>query len=260
MELEGKVALVTGGGRGLGRATALALAEQGAKVAALARSLPEVEETARQVRQQYGIGRSLAIQADVTNERDVREAFDTIRRRWGGVDILINNAGDMGATKPVTSLSLAEWQHAIDVNLTGTFLCSREAFHDMARRRNGRIINVSSDSAYIAVPSMGPYSIAKAAVEHFTRLLAAEGALVGVVAIALRPGIVDTRMQEELRSRPPGEMPPELRAVFAAYKHKGRLVPPERPAQMIAYLCTDRARDVNGRVLDAEEIEALLVR
>ncbi len=260
MELEGKVALVTGGGRGLGRATALALAEQGAKVAALARSLPEVEETTWLIRQQYGVGRSMAIRADVTNERDVIEAFDTIRRRWSGVDILINNAGDSGATKPLTSLSLAEWQQAIDVNLTGTFLCSREAFHDMARRRWGRIINISSGSAATAVPAMGPYSVAKAGVEHFTRLIAAEGALVGVVAIALRPGVVDTRMQEDLRSRPPDAMPPELRAIFAAYKQKGRLVPPERPAQMIAYLCSDRARDVNGRVLDAEEMEALLVK
>src|SRR5688500_8855982 len=181
MELEGKVALVTGGGRGLGRATALALAEQGAKVAVLARSLPEVEQTVQLIRQQYGIGRSMALRADITNERDVIEAFDTIRKRWGGVDILINNAGDSGATKPITALSLAEWRQAIDVNLTGTFLCSREAFRYMAQRRWGRIINVSSGSAAVAVPSMGPYSIAKAGVEHFTRLIAAEGALVGVV-------------------------------------------------------------------------------
>src|SRR5437762_11306904 len=101
MELEGKVALVTGGGRGLGRATAIALAELGAKVAVLARSPPEVEQTARIVRQQYGIGRSSAIRADVTRERDVLEAFDTIRRRWDGVDILVNNAGETGATKPI---------------------------------------------------------------------------------------------------------------------------------------------------------------
>lgn len=260
MELEGRVALVTGGGRGLGRATALALAEQGAKVAALARSLPEVEETSRLIRQQYGVGRSMALRADVTSEQEVVEAFDTLRRRWGGVDILINNAGVTGATKPLSSLSLAEWQQAMDVNLTGTFLCSREAFRDMSRRRWGRIINISSGSAAVAVPAMGPYSIAKAAVEHFTRLLAAEGALVGITAVALRPGVVDTRMQEELRNRSSEDMPPELRAVFAAYKHKGRLVPPERPAQMIAYLCTERGRDANGRVLDAEEMEAMLVK
>src|SRR6476646_761468 len=117
MELEGKVALVTGGGRGLGRATALALGEQGARVVALARSLSEVEETARLVRQQFGIGRSMAIRADVTRERDIVEAFGTVRKRWGGVDILVNNAGETGATKLLTSLSLSEWQHAIDVNL-----------------------------------------------------------------------------------------------------------------------------------------------
>ena len=125
MELEGKVALVTGAGRGLGRATALALAEQGAKVAVLARSLPEVEETSRMIRGQFGVGLSLAIRADITRESDVQAAFETIRKRWGGVDILVNNAGDTGATRPIVSLSLAEWQRTLDVNLTGTFLCSR---------------------------------------------------------------------------------------------------------------------------------------
>ncbi len=87
MELEGKVALVTGAGRGLGRATALALAEQGARVAAVARSLPEVEETALLIRRQFGVGLSLAIRADVTRETDVQNAFETVRKRWGGVDI-----------------------------------------------------------------------------------------------------------------------------------------------------------------------------
>src|SRR5437763_332063 len=122
MELEGKVAMVTGGGRGLGRATALMLAEQGARVVVLARSLQEVQNTARLIRQQYGVGRSMAIRADITHERDVVEAFDSVRKRWDGVDILVNNAGDTGATKPLTSLKLDEWQHALDVNLTGTFL------------------------------------------------------------------------------------------------------------------------------------------
>jgi NAD(P)-dependent dehydrogenase (short-subunit alcohol dehydrogenase family) len=260
MELEGRVALVTGGGRGLGRATALALAEQGAKVAVVARSMPEVEETARMIRHQFGVGRSVAVRADIARERDVVEAFDTVRRRWGGVDILVNNAGDTGATKPVVSLSLAEWQHAIDANLTGTFLCAREALRDMMRQHWGRIINVSSGSAAGAVPAMAPYSVAKAAVEHLTRQIAVECGSYGVVAVALRPGLVDTRMQEEVRNRPAESIPRELRSVFQAYKQRGMLVPPERPARMIVFLCTAHAGDVNGRVLDAEEMGMLITR
>jgi NAD(P)-dependent dehydrogenase (short-subunit alcohol dehydrogenase family) len=260
MELEGKVALVTGGGRGLGRATALALAESSARVVVLARSLGEVEETARLIREQYGVGRSMAIRADVAQERDVVAAFDEVRRRWGGVDILVNNAGDAGATRPIMSLSLAEWQRTLDVNLNGTFLCSREAMRDMARRRWGRIVNVSSGSASAAVPAMAPYSVAKAAVEHLTRIIAAEGAPLGIVAVALRPGVVDTRMQEEFRNRPPEDIPPNLRAIFASYKQRGLLVPPEHPARIIAYLCSDRSADLNGRVVDADEIDALLTR
>ena len=260
MELEGKVALVTGAGRGLGRATALALAEQGAKVAVLARSLAEVEETALLIRRQFGVGLSLAIRADITRESDVQAAFDTIRKRWGGVDILVNNAGDTGATRPILSLSLAEWQRALDVNLTGTFLCSREALRDMARRRWGRIVNISSGSASAAVPGLAAYSVAKAAVEHFTRQLAAEAGPLGVVAVALRPGLVDTKMQEEIRNRPTDAITPELRAAYLAYKQRGMLVPPERPARIIAYLCSDRPGYINGRVLDADEVEAILTR
>ena len=258
MELEGKVALVTGGGRGLGRATAVILAERGARVAVVARSLQEVEETARLIREHYGVGRSMAVRMDVTRERDVVETFNTVRRRWGGVDILVNNAGETGATKPITKLTLAEWQQVVDVNLTGIFLCSREALRDMTSRRWGRIINVSSGSAAAAVPGMAPYSVTKAAVEHLTRLIAAEGAPTGVVAIAFRPGIIDTRMQDDMRSRPPEAITPELRAMYAAYKQKRLLVPPERPARMIAYLCKEQARDLNGRVLGVDEVEELL--
>lgn len=260
MELEGKVALVTGGGRGLGRATALALAEQGAKVVVLARSLPEVEETVHLIRQQYGVGRAIAVRADVTQKQDITNAFETARKRWGGVDILVNNAGDPGATKPVVSMTLVEWQRTMDVNLTGVFLCSREAMRDMSRRRWGRIINISSGSAAAAVPGMSAYSVAKAAVEHFTRILAAEGAPLGVMVVALRPGVVDTRMQEDIRSRANEEIPGDLRALFTSYKERGMLVPPERPARLIAFLAGERPGDVSGRVLDAQEVEALLAR
>jgi NAD(P)-dependent dehydrogenase (short-subunit alcohol dehydrogenase family) len=260
MELDGKVALVTGGGRGLGRATALALAEQGARVVAVARSLSEVEETARLIRQQFGVGRSMAIRADITRERDVVEAFDTARKRWDRVDILVNNAGETGATKPIAALTLSEWQHAVNVNLTGAFLCAREALRDMAGNRWGRIINVSSGSAATAVPGIAPYSVAKAGVEHLTRLIAVEYASSGVVAVALRPGLLDTRMQEEMRHRPADQIPQRLRAIYTNYKLKGLLVSPERAAALIVYLCTERAGDINGQVLDASEMDALLTR
>lgn len=261
MELEGKVALVTGAGRGLGRATAYALAEQGARVAVVARTLPEVEETARDIRRQYGVGRSLAIRADIAREQDVALAFDTVRKRWGGVDILVNNAGDMGATRPVAILSFREWQQTLDVNLNGTFLCAREALKDMVPRRWGRIVNVTSAAAAIAVPGMSPYAVAKAAVEHFTRQLAAETGQYGIISVCLRPGVIDTRMQEEMRNRPPDAISPELRAAFNAYKERGMLVSPDRPARIIAYLCSDRPdSDVNGKAIDMEDVEAIIVR
>lgn len=261
MELEGKVALVTGAGRGLGRATALALAEQGARVAVLARSISELEETAVDIRRQYGIGRSMAIRADVSREQDVTLAFDDVRKRWGGVDILVNNAGGMGATRPVVILSFQEWQHTLNVNLNGTFLCTREALKDMIPRRWGRIVNVSSAAAAIAVPGMSPYAVAKAAIEHFTKQVAAEAGQYGIMAVCLRPGVVDTRMQEEMRTRPPDSISPELRAAFNAYKERGMLVSPDRPARMIAYLSSDRpGSDINGRALDAEEVEEIIAR
>jgi NAD(P)-dependent dehydrogenase (short-subunit alcohol dehydrogenase family) len=261
MELEGKVALVTGAGRGLGRAVALALAEQGARVAVLARSTTELEQTAILIRQQFGIGRSIAIRADVSREEDVMRAFDDVRKRWGGVDILVNNAGGMGATRPVMILSFQEWQNTLNVNLNGTFLCTREALKDMIPRRWGRIVNVSSAAAAIAVPGMSPYAVAKAAVEHFTKQVAAEAGQYGVLAVSLRPGVIDTRMQEEMRSRPPDSISPELRAAFNGYKERGMLVAPEQPARIIAYLCSDRpGMNINGRAMDAEEVEGIIVR
>lgn len=261
MELEGKVALVTGAGRALGRAVALALAEQGARVAVLARSTAELEETAIQIRRHYGIGRAIALRADVSREQDVTRAFDDVRKRWGSVDILVNNAGGMGATRPVMILSFDEWQHTLNVNLNGTFLCTREALKDMVPKRWGRIVNVSSAAAAIAVPGMSPYAVAKAAIEHFNRQVAAEVGQYGVMSICLRPGVIDTRMQEEMRSRPPDSISPELRAAFNGYKDRGMLVPPEQPARIIAYLCSDRpSPDLNGASLDSDKVDFVFAR
>jgi 3-oxoacyl-[acyl-carrier protein] reductase len=165
----------------------------------------------------------------------------------------------MGATRPIVLLTLAEWQATLDVNLTGTFLCTREALKDMVPRRWGRIVNVSSAAAAIPVPGMSPYAVAKAALEHFASQVAAEVGQYGVMAVCLRPGVVDTRMQEEMRSRTPDSISPELHAAFRAYRDKGMLVPPERPARIIAYLCSDRPSPyINGRALDSEEVEDLL--
>jgi NAD(P)-dependent dehydrogenase (short-subunit alcohol dehydrogenase family) len=252
MPIEGRVAVVTGGGRGIGRAAALALAGMGATVAVLARTVVEIEETAELVA--AGGGEALPIEADVSDERAVEAAFTQVQRECGSITILVNNAGIGGGHKPVAELDAAEWRRIVDVDLTGAFLCARAAWPDMAEAGWGRIVNVSSSAAANGLPRFGPVAVAKAGLDHLTRIMAAEGKPQGIAVTALYPGLVDTRLQEEARAGGVTENGPVLQAMFDRYKTRGLLVPPETPARLIAYLCSDESARLSGRVLTPEGV------
>ena len=251
MEHQGRVAVVTGGGRGIGRATALVLARQGATVAVLARTAAEIEETAEQIIRQGG--EALPVSADVADDAAVERAFATIRAECGPIAILVNNAGMGGGHQPVAELEPALWRRVLDVNLTGAFLCARAALPDMAEAGWGRIVNVSSVAATNALPRFGPVAVAKAALDHFTRILAAEGKPRGIGVTALYPGLVDTRLQEEARAAGVSGNGAALQAMFERYKARNLLVEPGRPAALIAFLCSEAASSYAGRVLTTEE-------
>ena len=192
--LEGKNAIITGAGRGIGRAIAEAFARQGCNIAALARSKDEIEETAALVRT-LGV-QAVALQCDVTQAPSVDAAFAAAEAALGPVDILVNNAG-MARFKPFAALSMEDWNETIASNLTSVFLCTQRVLPGMMARRAGRIINVSSVSGLKPIAEQSAYCAAKHAVNGLTKTLALELHPFGIGVHAICPGGVVTRLAEE---------------------------------------------------------------
>jgi len=192
--LGGKNAIITGAGRGIGRAIAEAFARQGCNIAALARSEAEIEETAALVRV-LGV-RAVALQCDVTQADSVDAAFAAAEAELGPVDILVNNAG-MARFKPFASLSMDDWNETIASNLTSVFLCTQRVLPGMMARRAGRIINISSVSGLKPIAEQSAYCAAKHAVNGLTKTLALELYPYGIGVHAICPGGVVTRLAEE---------------------------------------------------------------
>jgi NAD(P)-dependent dehydrogenase (short-subunit alcohol dehydrogenase family) len=185
--LSEKVAIVTGASTGIGRSIALAFAAEGAKVVLAARRREKLEQLAAEI---GGAGGTATIvPTDVSSEADVIGLFRKTMEAHGQVDILVNNAGT-AVGKPTDEMTLAEWQKVIDVNLTGAFLCSREAFKVMKPRRSGRILNIGSISAKMPRPNAAPYTSSKYALEGLTHSLAVDGRQHGIAASVLQPGNV----------------------------------------------------------------------
>ncbi len=202
MTLRNKNVLITGAGRGIGAAAAKLLAASGARVALISRTASEIRGVARDITTKHG--KALACVGDVSQETDVKEAFETVRKTWGPVDILVNNAGIL-VKSPLTDHTAADWDRVLSVNLKGAFLCSREAFRHMKRsKKGGTIINVSSLSGIRGVekfPGMTSYIASKHGLIGLTEGLAVEGKPFGIRVNAIAPGAVNTRM---LRENAPG--------------------------------------------------------
>ncbi|MBI3724792.1 SDR family oxidoreductase [bacterium] len=227
-KLEGAVSVVTGSGRGIGAAVACELASLGARVALLARTTGEITEVAAQI--SFAGGTALPVSVDVTREEQVRLAFREVRERLGPVTHLVNNAGTVAAA-PLADMTLAEWRENQDVNLTSTFLCSREALADMLPRGKGRIVNVASVSGVSNVskfPGFVGYASAKAGVIAFTEALAAEVGEKGVRVLCVSPGAVETALLARVA---PGFQAP---------------LTPARVAKIVAFLCSEDAGAANG--------------
>ena len=253
----GRVALVTGGGRGIGAATAMLLARQGAAVALAARTENEVVSVAAEIGARGG-GTALPLVMDVTDEASVASGFERVGSELGAVTILVNNAGTPGVPLPVAAMEPDSWRQVFEVNVTGAFLCAREALPQMASENWGRIVNVSSAAARHPMAGMAAYSASKAALDQLTRVLALEGAPYNVVTTGVYPGVVDTRMQEESRGFGADLIGKQLHRMFQGYRDFGMLRPPEEPAELISYLCTPAAERLNGHIIRLEQLEALM--
>src|SRR5918997_1230080 len=218
----GRVALVTGGGRGIGAATARLLASQGAAVALAARTGDEVAAVAQEIEARGGAALPLVV--DVTDEASIASGFERARSELGPVTILVNNAGTPGVPLPVAALQPDSWRHAFEVNVTGA-------------------------AARHPVAGMAAYSASKAALDQLTRVLALEGRPYNIVVTGVYPGVVDTRMQQESRGFGADLIGKQLHRMFNNYRDFGMLRPPGEPADFKSYLCTPAAERLNGHII-----------
>ncbi len=235
--LDGRLAVVTGAGGGLGRAISTALAAAGARLVLLDRDRGACEETASLIG-----GAALCLCCDVMDPEDVAGAADQTAKSYGGADILVNNAGLL-RPGPIASLTLEEWNRLLGVNLTGYFLCAKAFGRQMLARRRGAIVHVASIAGRHPQPWSGAYSVSKAGVVMLSRQLAVEWGPSGVRSNVVSPGLVRTPMSE------PFYRIPEIAERRAGMVPLGRVADPTDIADVVAYLVSDRARYVNGEDL-----------
>ena len=239
IKLTGKVALVTGAGRGIGRAIALALAKEGADVAVNAAHLSSAEKTAEVIRE---IGRrTIAIEADVSKEDQVQEMIDRVINELGGVHILVNNAGVNPEIVPTLEQSLEKWDRIISVNLRGTYLCCHYAGEWMIAHKTGKIVNMSSMMGDKGIPMRTAYSPTKAGIVNMTQCLAVEWAKYNINVNCIAPGFIMTDLAKGLIK--------EGRIDVEAYTRRtplGRLPTPEDVAKAVIFLVSDEARNITG--------------
>lgn len=242
MPLAGQVALVSGASRGIGRATAVALAQQGAQLIVHHRRSPEAAaETVAEI--ERGGGRAQAMAADVRDSTAVHELVQKIIAQHGRLDILVNNAGIVRDTL-VPAMADDEWDEVLAVNAGGVFRLARAAARPMLLQRRGRIINVSSVAATKAGRGQANYAASKAAVEGFTRALAVELAPRGILVNAVSPGVIVTAMSERIREEGHDEA---LSKILLR-----RFGQPEEVARVIAFLAGPAASYITGAILPVD--------
>jgi len=244
MTLKGKVAFITGAGRGLGRAIALAMAREGAHVVIMSRTAKELQQVVSLMRSSGGEGHSF--EGDVSNPEDVSRGIQEAVRKYGGLDILVNNAGVIGPARFLEDTDEAAWQKTINTNLYGVFLCCRAAGLVMKERGSGKIINISSGLGQMAYPRFCAYAVSKAGEIQMTRSLAEEWRPMNIQVNAVDPGIMDTRMQEGVRDLGPAILGQKLHDHFVESREKGLLKDPERVAPLAVYLASSSSNHLSG--------------
>lgn len=256
-DLAGYNAVITGGGRGIGAAAAVALVEAGAKVSLASRNESQVVEIAAELRKDGH--EAFAFRCDVTDPHQVRDLALSAHEAMGRIDILVNNAGT-ATSNPIGRITHAEWQHIMDVNATGTFLCTQAAWEGMSERRWGRVVNVASIAGLSGSKYIAAYTAAKHAVVGFTRAMAAEAVGSGITVNAVCPGYVDTPLTDETIARimhHTGKSWQESLSAVLKQAGQPRLIRAEEVAQAILDLCHVGAHAPNGElvVLDGSEPE-----
>lgn len=249
MRLGDKVALVTGGGRGIGAAAARALAAEGARVAVASRTLVEIEDVARELTQAGS--QAIAVQCDVGQPHEIAAAVAQVEEEFGRIDLLINNAG-IAVSASLAAQSLAEWERIFRVNVTGTFLFTQACLPGMLARGWGRVVNVASVAALGGARYISAYSASKHAVLGFTRCIALEAAAKGVTVNAVCPGYVDTELTRASVARimeKTGMNEGQALATLCKTNPQNRLLTSEEVAHAVLMLCLPDSQGINGQAL-----------
>ncbi len=239
-KLRGKVAIVTGASRGIGRATALALASEGSRVVVNYASSQESAD--RVVAEIQAMGsEAIALAADVSQSDQVDSLIAAVMEKWGQIDVLVNNAGITRDTL-LLRMKLEEWQAVIDLNLTGVFLCTKAVSKIMLKQRSGRIINITSVAGQMGNPGQANYSAAKSGVIGFTKTVAKELSTRGITVNAVAPGFIATDMTADLKSDE-----------ILKFIPLGRYGQPEEVSGMIRFLAADPAAAyITGQVMNVD--------
>jgi NAD(P)-dependent dehydrogenase (short-subunit alcohol dehydrogenase family) len=225
MKLQDKVAVITGGGRGIGKAIALAYAREGAKLAVCARTASEVEETAKEIRLMKAEAEGWV--CDVSVEESVKELIKNVVEKFGRIDILVNNAGVMTRPVATTELEVKKWDYTMAVNLRGPFLMCQAVLPIMMKQKSGSIINVSSMIGRGAYPNFIAYATSKWGLEGFTQTLAAEVRSSHIRVNSVEPGVVATKLTGYSGSKP------------------------ETVTEVFVFLASDEAKEVTGKMLSS---------
>lgn len=243
--LKGKVALVTGGSSGIGRATALACAREGAKVAVADIGVAGGEETAQLVKDAGG--EAIFIKADMTKAADLEAMLNTIVKTYGRLDCAHNNAGIEGGLGKTANYDEAEWDKVIAINLTGVWLCMKYEIPHMLKNGGGSIVNTASAAGLLGVPNMPAYAASKHGVVGLTKTAALEYAKAGIRVNCVCPGIIQTPMVSRLTGERPG-----MFEKIATAEPIGRIGKPEEIAESVVWLCSDLASFVTGHAMSVD--------
>lgn len=250
MELLGKTALVTGGGRGIGQACAMALAKAGAQVVVAARSINQIEQVAKDIE---ALGRpALAIELDVSKTSSVEKAFQQVNEKWGGCDILVNNAG-IAPSAPIMKLPEELWLEVMEINLNGVFRCMKAALPTMLARGWGRVINIASVAGKAGAPYISAYAASKHGVLGLTKAAAQDVATKNITINAICPGYVETDMGEKAISiimSKTGATKEQARGTLEQMTPQKRLFKPEEVAFLAVTLASPSAEGINGQAIN----------
>lgn len=240
MSLSGRVAIVTGATRGIGKAITLALAKEGANIVVAARNQSLIDKMVEEVK---ALGmQAIGVRVDVSRSEEVQRMVDQTLAKFGKIDILVNNAGVTGRTTPITELTEEEWDSIMNVDLKGVYLCSKAVVKHMIQRKTGNILNISSIAGKEGNAFMTHYSAAKGGVITFTKALAEEVVSHGIRVNCLTPALIETDILQDIAE--------EKRAVLISKIPMGRLGKPEEVASAAKFLVSDEASFITGQCIN----------